>query len=89
MERENIIGYIVRGKCSITYCCRTIYLSANSTFIKETQETQKNKLHTSKRKKQKVSLAAWQNPVTLFFGDFELSPFFRLSGPGKLKNTVT
>ena len=67
MERENIIGYIVRGKCSITYCCRTIYLSANSTFIKETQETQKNKLHTSKLKKQKISPAAWQNPVTLFF----------------------
>ena len=66
-ERENIIGYIVRGKCSITYCYRTIYLSANSTFIKETQETQKNKLHTSKLKKQKISPAAWQNPVTLFF----------------------
>ena len=28
-------------------------------------------------------------PSNSFFGDFELSPFFRLSGPGKWKNTVT
>ena len=28
-------------------------------------------------------------PSNSFFGDFELSPFFRLYGPGKWKNTLT
>ena len=28
-------------------------------------------------------------PSNSFFGDLELSQFFRLSGPGKWKNTVT
>ena len=35
------------------------------------------------------SLAAWQNPVTRYSGDFVLSPFFRLSAPGKRKSKVT
>ena len=35
------------------------------------------------------NLLLMAKPSNSFFGDCELSPFFRLSGPGKLKNIVT
>ena len=44
------------------------------------------------RKNEMVALSlscCMAKPSDSFFGDFKLSPVFRLSGPGKWKNTVT
>ena len=46
----------------------------------------------SRKKNEMVALplsCCMAKPSNSFFGDFELSLVFRLSGPGKLKKTVT